>query len=176
MWKAYFRRSRIVGIDIYEKSPALKEDRIDIRQCNQTDSEALQRLSDEYGGFDIIIDDGSHLNADVIKTFQILFPVLRNKGIYAIEDTQTSYWSTWGGGIDSAQSSMRFFKSLVDGLNYAEFPIPNYKPNYFEKHIVQIIFLHNLVFIFKGVNDEPTNALPSIEREIRLRTRKPANI
>src|SRR5215813_3498496 len=74
MWKAYFRKSRVVGIDLYDKR-YLSEQRIDIRQCDQTDAEALQRLSCEYGGFDIIIDDGSHVNEHVIQTFNILFPL-----------------------------------------------------------------------------------------------------
>jgi len=75
MWKAYFRRSQIVGIDLYDKS-SFSERRIDIRQCDQTVSDALIKLSNEYGGFDIIIDDGSHLNDDVLKTFRTLFPLL----------------------------------------------------------------------------------------------------
>jgi hypothetical protein len=32
MWKAYFRKSKIVGIDLYDKS-SLSEHRIEIRQC-----------------------------------------------------------------------------------------------------------------------------------------------
>jgi hypothetical protein len=95
MWKAYFRKNRIVGIDICDKTH-FSEHRIDIRQCDQTDSEALLRLSNEYGGFDIIVDDGSHLNEHVIKTFHLLFPLLRQNGIYVVEDTQTAYWPTWG--------------------------------------------------------------------------------
>jgi hypothetical protein len=169
MWKAYFRRSRIVGIDIFDKSSLLLESRIDIRQCDQTDPKALQRLSEEYDGFDVIIDDGSHLNADVIKSFGILFPLMRNQGIYAIEDTQTSYWQAWGGGIGSVGSSMSFFKDLVDGLNHVEFPVLDYNPNYFERHIVQITFFHNLVLIFKGLNTESTSAPGIVEREIKSR-------
>lgn len=96
MWKAYFRKGLIVGVDIHDKTE-LTEKRIDIRQCNQTDANLLNLLCDEYGGFDIIIDDGSHLNKDVIQTFLILFEHLRSGGIYAVEDTQTSYWPTWGG-------------------------------------------------------------------------------
>ena len=84
-------------IDLHDKRH-LSEERIDIRQCDQTDAEALRQLVSEYGGFDIIIDDGSHLNDDVIKTFNILFPLLRQDGIYVVEDTQTAYWPTWGGG------------------------------------------------------------------------------
>jgi hypothetical protein len=170
MWKAYFRRGRIVGIDICDKS-RLVEGRIDIRQCSQTDADALRRLSDEYGGFDIVIDDGSHVNAHVIRTFEILFPLLRDNGIYAIEDTQTAYWQEWGGGIGRPESSMSFLKSLVDGLNHAEYPIPNYHPSYFDKHIVEITFFHNLALIRKALNDEGTNCPGYVEREIRIMTK-----
>lgn len=164
MWKAYFRKSQIVGIDLYDKTH-LREHRIDIRQCDQTDSETLLRLSSEYGGFDIIIDDGSHWNEHVIKTFQILFPVLRQDGIYVVEDTQTAYWPTCGGGVGSPSNSMSFFKKLVDGLNHVEYPIEGYEPDYYDRNIVEIAFLHNLIFIRKGNNDEKTKAR-QIEREL----------
>jgi hypothetical protein len=165
MWKAYFRKSRIVGIDLYDKNH-FSEHRIDIRQCDQTDSEALLHLSREYGGFDVIIDDGSHLNEHVIKTFQVLFPLLRQNGIYVVEDTQTAYWPTWGGGIGNPQSSMEFFKGLADGLNHVEFPIANYEPDYFEQNIVEIAFFHNLIFIRKGNNNEKANFPEVIKREL----------
>ena len=165
MWKTYFRKSRIVGIDIYDKSD-LSERRIDIRQCDQTDSEALRRLSREYGGFDIIIDDGSHLNEHVIKSFQVLFPLLRQNGLYVVEDTQTAYWPTWGGGINDPRSSMAFFKTLADGLNHVEYPIANYDPNYFDQNVVEIAFFHNLIFIRKGNNNEKANAPDLIQREL----------
>jgi hypothetical protein len=160
MWKAYFRKSRVVGIDHYDKRH-LSEPRIDIRQCDQTDSEALHRLSSEYGGFDIIIDDGSHLNEHVIKTFQMLFPLLRQNGIYVVEDTQTAYWPAWGGGLNNRRSSIAFFKGLTDGLNHVEYPVASYKPDYFDQHVVEIAFFHNLIFIRKGNNDEKTN-LPEL--------------
>jgi demethylmacrocin O-methyltransferase len=166
MWKAYFRNSRIVGIDLEDKRQFC-EPRIDIRQCDQTDGEALKRLSQEYGGFDIVIDDGSHLNEHVIQTFHILFPLLRPNGFYAIEDTQTSYWPTWGGGIENPQTSMAFFKTLADGLNHVEYPVQGYEPSYFDRHIVEIAFFHNLVLIRKGNNDEKSNAPELIEHEIR---------
>jgi len=166
MWKAYFRKSQIIGIDIYDKT-RLSEPRIDVRHCDQTDAEALRRLAREYGGFDIVIDDGSHLNDDVIKTFQILFPLLRSNGIYAVEDTQTAYWPTWGGGT-KAQNSIAFFKTLVDGLNHVEYPVANYQPDDFEKHIVEIAFFHNLILLRKGKNDEKTNMPELIERELKV--------
>lgn len=165
MWKAYFRKSRIIGIDMYDKSH-LSEHRIDIRQCDQNDSEALLRLSREYGGFDIIIDDGSHLNEDVVKTFRLLFPHLRQSGIYVVEDTQTAYWPTWGGGISNPRSSMHFFKGLADGLNHVEYPVAKYEPDYFDRNIVEIAFFHNLIFVRKGNNDEKTNLPELLGREL----------
>ena len=39
------------------------------------------------GTFDIILDDRSHLNKDVIQSFETLFPLLNDNGIYIIEDT-----------------------------------------------------------------------------------------
>lgn len=165
MWKAYFRNSRIIGIDICDKTH-FSEDRIDIRQCDQTDSQSLRQLSSEYGGFDIIIDDGSHLNEHVIKTFHVLFPLLRPDGIYVVEDTQTAYWPSWGGGRGNPQSSMAFFKELVDGLNHVEYPVEGYNPDYFDQHIVEIAFFHNLIFIREGNNDEKTNIPELIQREL----------
>lgn len=165
MWKAYFRRTRVVGIDICKKA-TLCEHRLDVRQIDQTDSIALLRLSDEYGGFDIVIDDGSHINRQVLKTFQVLFPLLRQGGIYVVEDTQTAYWPTWGGGLGNPENSVEFFKQLVDGLNHAEYPIVNYKPSYFDQNIVELAFFHNLIFIRKGNNDEKTNIPELIQREL----------
>jgi hypothetical protein len=165
MWKAYLRKSRIVGIDLYDKRH-FSEHRIDIRQCDQTDSEVLVRLSNEYGGFDIIIDDGSHINEHVVKTFRVLFPLLRQNGIYVVEDTGTAYWPTWGGGIGNPQSSMAFFKGLADGLHHVEYPIANYEPNYFDQNIVEIAFFHNLIFIGKGKNDGKANFPELIQREM----------
>jgi len=165
MWKAFFRRGRIVGIDIEDKT-RFREDRIDIRQCDQTDVEALGRLSDEYGGFDIVIDDGSHVNEHVIKAFHALFPRLRPNGIYAVEDIQTSYWPTYGGGIGNPRSSMAFFKSLADGLNHAEFPLEAYRATYLDQNVVEIAFFPNLVLIRKGENATQSNP-QEISREIR---------
>lgn len=165
MWKAYFSKSRIVGIDIEDKT-AWRERRIDIRQCDQTDGYALRKLSEEYGGFDIVIDDGSHINQHVIATFEMLFPLLRPNGIYAVEDTQTACWPTWGGGVESPASSIAFFKRLVDGLNHSEYPISGYRPTYFDENIAEISFFHNLVIIRKGRNDEPSNCPQLIEKEL----------
>ena len=161
MWKAYFPNSQIVGIDLYDKS-ALAEPRIDILQCDQTDEAKLRSISESYGGFDIIIDDGSHLNEHIIQTFGILFPLLRVPGIYAVEDLQTAYWPSWGGV--PGKSAMDFLRSLTDCPNYSERPA--YSPTYFDRFITSVSFFHNLCIITKDANDERSNAPQLIEREL----------
>lgn len=163
MWRAYFKKGNIYGLDMYDKTRH-NGNRISTFMGSQTDREFLVSVSRATGGFDIVIDDGSHINQDVIQTFTILFPLLSSNGIYVIEDLQTSYWTElhgtkWGGSVDLAAShtSVGFLKRLVDGLNYEEFCLPYYVPTYFDKNITSIHFYHNLVFIYKGSNDEGSN-------------------
>jgi hypothetical protein len=159
MWKKYFPFGNIFSIDIYDKSP-LQEDRIRIFKGSQVDAAFLDEVVKEIGEIDIIIDDGSHINEHVIETFKLLFPKLKDGGIYVIEDTQTSYWEKYGGDsedLKNPKTMMNFFKSLTDALNNEEFIIPNYKKNYFDKKIISMHFYHNMIFIYKGDNDEKSN-------------------
>lgn len=158
MWKKYFPNSHIYSIDIHDKS-ALQENRIKIFHGSQADEGLLADIHNQVGPFDIIIDDGSHLNEHVLQTFKYLFPLLRVGGIYAAEDIQTSYWPNYGGdsiNLNNPKTSIGFFKSLVDSLNHVEFDKISYQPNYYDRNIVAMHFYHNLVFIYKGNNDEKT--------------------
>lgn len=162
MWKRYFLFGQIISLDIYDKS-FVHERRIKIYQGNQNDEIILNKIIDQIGEPDIIIDDGSHINEHVIKTFNILFPKLKNGGIYVIEDTETSYWPDYGGdseNLNNPSTIMNFFKNLTDSLNHQEFLKSNYTPSYFDKNISSMQFYHNLIFIFKGINNECSNVDP----------------
>lgn len=162
MWRRYFPNAKIVGLDIVDASP-LRAERISIYRGDQADEEVLRRIVTEVGRPDIVIDDGSHMNRHVIKSFEVLFPLLADDGIYVVEDTQTAYWPEFGGSSDDLQhapTSMVLFKNLVDGLNHEEFIQPGYVPSYDDQHIIAVhFFYHNLVFIQKGRNDEGSNTI-----------------
>lgn len=156
MWRTWFPNARIHGIDICDKS-AHAERRITIHQGSQTDLRFLASVIEKAGRPDIIIDDGSHRNSDVIATFRFLFPHLADDGFYAVEDTQTSYWP--GGNPTDPNdplTSMGYFKSLVDGLNWEEY-FGDYQPDYFDTHVTSIAFYHNLAILKKGANTEGSN-------------------
>ena len=162
MWRAYFKKAVVHGLDIHDKSPHA-EKRIQIHTGSQVDEKVLHEVVKSAGGeLDIIIDDGSHMNEHVITTFSLLFPKLKEGGMYIVEDTQTSYWTRYGGasrGDQNAMTMMNFFKQLIDGLNYEEFREEDYQPTYYDKSITAIHFYHNLVFIKKGNNVEGSNIL-----------------
>ena len=160
MWKRYFPRAEIYSVDIYDKS-ALEESRIRIFRGSQIDPGLWAEVFKEVGEFDLIIDDGSHVNRHVLETFRMLFPRLKSGGIYVIEDTQTSYWPNYEGDgctLDNPATQMNFYKRLVDGLNYQEFPSGGVQAaTEYDRQITSLHFYHNMVFIYKGANDEPSN-------------------
>ena len=154
MWKSYFPRGIITGIDIFAKH-GLDQARIRTVQGDQNDPTFLQTLATQHGPFDIIIDDGSHINEHILTSFNTLFPHLRPGGFYVIEDLATTYWPGFGGAegpVSPPHTSIGMLKSLLDHLHYQERPGDPGDPP--AEHIVGVHAYHNLAFIEKGVNAE----------------------
>jgi hypothetical protein len=86
----YFGNAKvIVGID---RNPYCitfeeKEKNIFVEIGKHNNEIFLKKVNDKYGGFDIIIDDGSHELDDILVLFNTLFPLLNDKGVYIIENT-----------------------------------------------------------------------------------------
>jgi hypothetical protein len=116
-------------------------------------------LAQELGPFDFIIDDGSHENAHQIETFGILWPHLKDGGVYIVEDVQTSYWPAYGGGALGTpgyeKSCMRWFKELTDSVNLPEFLQP--APGGLDASIGSIAFHHNLIVLTKDRAERYSN-------------------
>jgi demethylmacrocin O-methyltransferase len=147
MWKHYFRRGLIHGLDIADKS-GHDETRVRTIQGDQSDVDFLVALNERHGPFDIVVDDGSHLSEHVIVSMTTLFPLLRHGGLYVVEDLETSYWPAWNGGrTDPGDpgTSVGFLKSVVDELLTQD-------STGFE--VAGMHFYHNMVVMEKGANRE----------------------
>ena len=156
MWKHYFRRGLIYGLDIFTKT-GVEESRVSVVQGDQGDEAFLDSLGSDLGPFDIIIDDGSHMSHHVLASFNALFPHVKPGGIYVVEDLGTAYWPSWGGATDPAAQykSIEFIKSLVDGLHHSEqIRDSDDKPSMTESTVAGMHLYHNLALIEKGVNTE----------------------
>jgi len=113
-WKEYFAKSEITGIDILDLKH-FEEERVHVVQADQKDVEALKKVNEQYGPFDIIIDDGSHHNEDMKASFECLFPLLKAGGIYVVEDLHACYWGeTHNTG---KPVFMDLLKKLLDDVN-----------------------------------------------------------
>jgi hypothetical protein len=92
MWREYFPKAMIYGIDIDPRCKQYQSDRIKIFVGSQSDAEITNAAVKDAGGqFDVILDDGSHVNELTIKSFNLLFPHVRAGGLYIIEDLGCSY-------------------------------------------------------------------------------------
>ncbi len=127
-WKEYYYRSNIVGIDINPDCKQYEEERISVEIGSQADGNFLSKIWQQYGPFDMILDDGSHMNSHVIYSFQHLWNSLKSGGVYVIEDCGTAYWEDYEGGYLKPTTSVETFKSLVDDVNFRglmNFDAPN---------------------------------------------------
>lgn len=93
MWREYFGpQATIFGIDINPECKSLNTAETPVRIGSQADHSFLDRVVSEMGGVDVVLDDGSHYGHHQRASFEILFPLLSEGGLYIIEDACTSYW------------------------------------------------------------------------------------
>lgn len=102
LWRDYFEQGLIVGLDLNPVAIDDPENRIRLYQGAQQDTELLDCIARECApaGFDIIIDDCSHVGELTRVSFWHLFDNhLKSGGIYVIEDWGTGYWDSWPDGV-----------------------------------------------------------------------------
>lgn len=87
LWSDYLPNAKITGIDI-NPAPYLDTDRIKTYVVDQGSRESLAEFVEQHPdpSFDIIIDDGSHRADHQQITLEVLFPRLKPRGLFFIED------------------------------------------------------------------------------------------
>lgn len=157
VWKRYLgERAIIHGIDIEPRCAGVAEDRIVPHIGSQTDAGFLERVVDEMGGVDIVIDDGGHEGAQQITSFQTLYPRVTANGVYICEDTRASYWSRYGGGYRKPGTFIEHAKALVDALHawYVEDDAVA-RDETFARMTLGILFYDSMVVFEKRPRDLP---------------------
>ena len=159
LWLDLFPNAYVYGIDIgvenegnnfkiFKKDQSKVEDLLDVKE----------KLVDKKLFF--INDDGSHLPEHQLLTFNTLFPLLEEGGVYIIEDIETSYWTkkdVYGYptryGYKHEKSVIELFKDVVDGVN-SEF---SGEREYMVKHmnlVGSITFSQNCIIIVKETQEK----------------------
>jgi hypothetical protein len=119
MWRRYLHpESVIVGVDIDAECKRFDNpaEKVHVRIGGQQDTEFLGEVGAEFGPFDVILDDGSHMTSLMVETIRyLLFPnALVDGGIYIVEDIHSNYWTPHR---DSVMSFVDFTKWLIDAMH-----------------------------------------------------------
>lgn len=131
MWADYFPNATIYGADIDKTSVVCESysSRIKFHLLDQRIEAQLKNM-EQFGPYDLIIDDGNHFWMEQILTFKTLFPYVKSGGIYIVEDTTTSYWNEYK---NNQMSPVEYFKTLADDVHLrgARGSVPSNPPDEF---------------------------------------------
>jgi hypothetical protein len=118
MWRRFFGPlATIFGIDINPKCAGCAGDAGQVRIGSQDDPDFLRAVVAEMGGVDIVLDDGSHIARHQRASFDVLFPLLNDGGLYVIEDLHTAYWPDYEGGLKRSGTGIEFLKDKIDTMH-----------------------------------------------------------
>lgn len=129
LWRDYFRLGIIIGIDIKLPHHFVPGERIQIFKGSQADEQFLSEVANKTApeGFDIIIDDASHIGALTKTAFWHLFDNhLKPGGLYVIEDWGTGYLDDFPDGkrLDVVNSPLPPVQSLSSGASSHSMKVP----------------------------------------------------
>ena len=126
-WREYLPGANVVVIDVEAKANIM--DGVNFHQGSQADPVFLAELHAEYGDWDIVIDDASHLSSLTIRSFELLYSMLTPGGLYVVEDTHMAYHSHYYGEDEAnpdpdgrtstgAPTAMQYFRRMADDVNH----------------------------------------------------------
>lgn len=150
MWDEYFENGEINGLDINPDCKSFENENINIYIGSQNDRKFLRHLANNLNRLDIVLDDGGHTMNQQINSFEILFPILKEGGIYICEDIESSYQNMYGGGPKRRGTFIEFCKNMIDILNANHSHYFTLKPSDLSKQIEYIHFYNNVVIIKKN--------------------------
>lgn len=173
IWRKFFHPSAvIVGMDINPECARFENqsENIFVRIGDQADSVFLKSIIQEFGPFDIVIDDGSHVSAHQIASFTALYvDGLRDGGVYIVEDTHSNNWEVQRHGYNRENTFMSFAHKLVDRLHehYDQYldirffqagrseRVPQCKVSYFCANTKGVYFADSMVVFEKSARSLP---------------------
>ncbi|SIT83016.1 Methyltransferase domain-containing protein [Yoonia rosea] len=118
IWRKYLGPDAVIfGIDIDPACAKFDGLAAQVRIGSQDDPDFLNKVVDEMGGIDVVLDDGSHHMDHIPVTLETLFPRLAENGVYMIEDLHTSYWPKFGGGLTEDGNFFNYLRRIADVMH-----------------------------------------------------------
>ncbi|MGI8679517.1 MAG: class I SAM-dependent methyltransferase [Jatrophihabitans sp.] len=163
MWRDYLGPSaHIIGVDVDSRCAALADARAEVVIGDQEDRSFLTRLCDRAGPFDVTIDDGGHTMSQQVTAFDVLWPAVRESGIYLVEDRHTNYWPTYGGGLRREGTFIELTKRLVDQVNAWHSKDPSFTVDSFTRSVSGLHIYDSIVVLDKASVQPPRHSITGI--------------
>jgi hypothetical protein len=158
LWRKYFGRDAIIfGIDIDPRCVKFNGQDGQVRIGSQADPEFLRSVVAEMGGIDVVLDDGSHIAGHQHVSFQTLFPLLNEGGVYLCEDLHTSYWRDgFEGGYQKRGAFIEVAKQIIDDI-HADFHNRPQSLSGANRSIHGLHFYNSIVAIDKRAEPRPAH-------------------
>jgi cephalosporin hydroxylase len=155
LWRRYFGPEALLfGIDIDDRCRQFDRRDAYVRIGSQDDPAFLRSVLSEMGGVDVVIDDGSHKASHQLTSFQILFPLLNDGGVYVCEDLQCAYSPAYGGGHRRSGTFIEVAKQIIDDI-HADFHDQPQSVSGSHRSIHGIHFYNGMFVIEKRLQHEP---------------------
>ena len=155
MWRNYFGQDAlIVGVDVVQQCKIFEQGNTKVRIGSQEDRAFLKSIIEEFGEFDIVLDDGGHTMSQQVVSFEELYNSVRPGGVYLVEDCHTNYHQQSGGGIRKHNTFIEHAKIKIDELNGRH--MQGYHKEFntsFTISTVSICFFESMVVFEKGLVD-----------------------
>lgn len=90
MWREYFPNAEIHGVDL-DVHRCGEIEGVTLHKLDVADQRALKKLCEDFGPWDLVIDDGSHTMKHQQLTFLTVWPHIKPDGFHVIEDLHTSF-------------------------------------------------------------------------------------
>lgn len=166
MWRRYLGpRAIIHGLDVDPRCTQIDDADLTIHIGSQDDLALLSRVVQEMGGVDIVIDDGSHLWSHQITTFEHLYGLVADDGVYICEDTHTSYWPDFG--AQTPESFVEYAKRRLDELHvWYQLSDRQEGDSIFAQQTRGVSFYDSMVIFEKEVRSPPRNCTVGTRRVI----------
>jgi hypothetical protein len=115
------------------------------------------------GGLDIVLDDGSHHSRHMRVSFETLFPLVTDGGIYVVEDTHACYWRGYSGAYRRRRTFIEYVKRLIDDMHQWYHPY-GVGCSAADRQIASIQFFDSMIVIRKKRQKRPAMVTAGAEK------------
>lgn len=186
MWNYYFDNDvKMIFLDENPMSRQLESDDVVVVYGREGDANTYTELMASADSPDIIIDAGRHLNKNQKASFSTLFEWMAKGGVYVVTGTNTSYITSYGGGLDETSSFVEHAFTIVDRMHASHVRCDTASSrktsieDYYTSNVESISFHDSVVVIEKVIDAkkkvqvERLKALTAAEKKRKIRRSSP---